>query len=487
MSNGQPPTGRANIGVVGLAVMGANLARNLASREGNTVAVYNRSPGRTRTLIEEHPEAGLVAAGSIDDFVASLAKPRTAIVMVQAGPGTDAVIEQLADRFEPGDIIVDGGNANFHDTIRRERDLRERALNFVGAGISGGEEGALRGPSIMPGGSAEAYETLGPILASIAAVAEGEPCVTHVGTDGAGHFVKMIHNGIEYADMQLIAESYDLLRRIGGHDVDAIAAVFATWNQGDLESYLIEITAEVLRHTDARTGKPLVDVIVDQAGSKGTGVWTVQNAVGLGVPVSGIGEAVFARAVSSKPEQRAAVQRAVRERPQVQPAPDGFEDDVRAALYASKVVAYAQGFDAIIAGAEEYDWSIDMGAIAKIWRGGCNIRARFLNRIVDAYAKNPDLETLLQDDYFADAIAQGESAWRRVVSVAALSGVPVPGFASALAYYDSLASERLPAALIQGQRDFFGAHTYRRTDADGVFHTLWSGDRSEIETAPAGH
>jgi 6-phosphogluconate dehydrogenase len=488
MSNdAQTRTGRANIGVVGLAVMGANLARNLASREGNTVAVFNRSPGRTRALTEQHPEAGLVASESIDDFVASLAKPRTAIVMVQAGTGTDAVIDQLAERFEPGDIIVDGGNANFHDTIRRERELRERGLNFVGAGISGGEEGALRGPSIMPGGSAEAYETLGPILASIAAVVEGEPCVTHVGTDGAGHFVKMIHNGIEYADMQLIAESYDLLRRVGGHEVDGIAEVFAAWNQGDLESYLIEITAEVLRQKDARTGRPLVDVIVDQAGSKGTGVWTVQNAVGLGVPVSGIGEAVFARAVSSKPGQRAAVQRVVRERPQVQPANEGFEDDVRAALYASKVVAYAQGFDAIIAGAEEYGWSIDKGAIARIWRGGCIIRARFLNRIVEAYAKNPDLETLLQDDYFANAIARSESAWRRVVSVAALSGVPVPGFASALAYYDSLASERLPAALIQGQRDFFGAHTYRRTDADGVFHTLWSGDRREVEAEPASH
>jgi 6-phosphogluconate dehydrogenase len=306
--DGDAQAGRANIGVVGLAVMGSNLARNLASRDGNTVAVYNRSPQRTRTLVEEHPEAGFVASESIDDFVASLAKPRTAIVMVQAGSGTDAVIAQLAERFEQGDIIVDGGNANFRDTIRRERDLREKGLNFVGTGISGGEEGALRGPSIMPGGSAEAYQTLGPILASIAAVVDGEPCVTHVGTDGAGHFVKMIHNGIEYADMQLIAESYDLLRRVGGHDVDAVADVFATWNEGDLESYLIEITAEVLRQKDTRTGRPLVDVIVDQAGSKGTGVWTVQNAVGLGVPVSGIGEAVFARAVSSKPEQRAAVQ-----------------------------------------------------------------------------------------------------------------------------------------------------------------------------------
>jgi 6-phosphogluconate dehydrogenase len=488
MSNpGQPAAGSANIGVVGLAVMGSNLARNLASREGNTVAVYNRTAQRTQALVEQFPETGFVASDSMDDFVASLAQPRTAIVMVQAGPGTDAVIGQLAERFEPGDIIVDGGNANFTDTIRRERELRERGLNFVGAGISGGEEGALKGPSIMPGGSAEAYQTLGPILASIAAVAEGEPCVTHVGTDGAGHFVKMIHNGIEYADMQLIAESYDLLRRVGRHDVGAIADVFATWNAGDLESYLIEITAEVLRQTDARTGRPLVDVIVDEAGSKGTGVWTVQNAVGLGVPVSGIGEAVFARAVSSKPEQRAAVRRVLQQRPEVQPSYDGFEDDVRAALYASKVVAYAQGFDAIIAGARQYGWDIDLGAIAKIWRGGCIIRARFLNRIVDAYAKDPDLETLLADDYFAAAVAQGEAAWRRIVSIAALSGVPVPGFASALSYYDSLASERLPAALIQGQRDFFGAHTYRRTDAEGVFHTLWSGDRSEIQAGPAAH
>jgi 6-phosphogluconate dehydrogenase len=485
--DGQQAIGRANIGVVGLAIMGSNLARNLAGREGNTVAVYNRSPQRTRTLVEGHPEAGLVASQSIDDFVASLARPRTAIIMVQAGRGTDAVIEQLAERFEPGDIIVDGGNANFLDTIRRERALREMGLNFVGAGISGGEEGALNGPSIMPGGSAEAYKTLGPILASIAAVAEGEPCVTHVGTDGAGHFVKMVHNGIEYADMQLIAESYDLLRRIGGHDVAALAEVFATWNAGDLESYLIEITAEVLRQTDARTGKPLVDVIVDQAGSKGTGVWTVQNAVGLGVPVSGIGEAVFARAVSSKPEQRAAVQRVIRDRPQVPPSYDGFEDDVRAALYASKVVAYAQGFDVIIAGAREYGWTIDLGSIAKIWRGGCIIRARFLNRIVEAYRRNPALATLLEDEYFADAVARGEQAWRRIVSIAALSGVPAPGFASALAYFDSLASQRLPAALIQGQRDFFGAHTYHRIDAAGVFHTLWSGDRSEIATEPSTH
>ena len=478
---------QANIGVVGLAVMGSNLARNLASREGNTVAVYNRTYARTQELLDEHGDMGFIASESIDDFVASLAKPRTAIIMVQAGKGTDAVIEQLAERFEPGDIIVDGGNANFHDTIRREHELRERGLNFVGTGISGGEEGALKGPSIMPGGSAEAWETLGPILKSIAAVAEGEPCVTHIGTDGAGHFVKMVHNGIEYADMQLIAESYDLLRRVGGHSPEELVQIFEEWNDGDLESYLIEITAEVLKQKDAETGKPLVDVIRDEAGSKGTGVWTVQNAVGLGIPVSGIGEAVFARAVSSKPEQRAAVQRTVTSRPEIPAVPDTFEDDVRAALYASKVVAYAQGFDLIIAGAKEYGWNINLGNVAKIWRGGCIIRAQFLNRIVEAYDKNPELPSLLVDPYFAKAVAEGESAWRRIVGIAAASGIPAPGFSSALAYYDSLASDRLPASLIQGQRDFFGAHTYGRIDKPGTFHTLWSDDRREVEQEPSTH
>ena len=480
-------TSSADIGVVGMAVMGSNLARNLA-HHGHRVAIYNRTTARTDEVIAQHGSEGdFVPSADIDAFVASLKKPRTAIIMVQAGRGTDAVIDQLAERFEPGDIIVDGGNALFTDTIRRERDLRDKQLNFVGTGISGGEEGALNGPSIMPGGSVEAYKTLGPILESIAAEAEGEPCVTHIGTDGAGHFVKMVHNGIEYADMQLIAESYDLLRTVGGHEPDAIAEVFEAWNSGDLESYLIEITAEVLRQKDAETGKPIVDVILDQAGSKGTGVWTVQNAVGLGVPVSGIGEAVFARAVSSKPEQRAAVQGVQSGRPQPVAKPENFEDDVRAALYASKVVAYAQGFDVIIAGAKEFGWDIDKGAVAKIWRAGCIIRARFLNRIVEAYERDAALPTLLADDYFAKAIGDGEAAWRRVVSTAALSGVPVPGFASALSYYDSLSTKRLPAALIQGQRDFFGAHTYRRVDKDGTFHTLWSGDRTEIESAGSSH
>ena len=480
-------TGSANIGVVGLAVMGSNLARNLASREGNTVAVYNRSPERTRLLMDEHPEAGFVASETIEEFVASLATPRTAIIMVQAGKGTDAVISQLTELFEPGDIIVDGGNALFTDPLRREKAVRETGINFVGAGISGGEEGALKGPSIMPGGSAEAYVTLGPILESIAAVVDGEPCVTHVGTDGAGHFVKMIHNGIEYADMQLIGEAYDLIRRGTGKTPAEISEIFTEWNKGELESYLIEITAEVLKQVDAETGKPLVDVILDQAGSKGTGVWTVQTALDLGIPVSGIAEAVFARSVSSKPAQRAAA--AALPGPTANPVEDvdGFIEGVRQALYASKVIAYSQGFDAIVAGAEQYNWDIKKGEIAKIWRGGCIIRARFLNRITEAYTENPGLVSLVTAPFFTDVVAKAQDSWRNVVADAAHAGIPAPVFASSLAYYDSLRADRLPAALTQGQRDFFGAHTYKRVDKEGTFHTLWSGDRTEIVTEGSSH
>jgi len=486
MSDSSSP--QANIGVVGLAVMGSNLARNLASRAGNTVAIFNRSYEKTQTLMDEHPEAGFVPSPDYAAFAASISKPRTALIMVQAGKGTDAVIDELVKVFEPGDIIIDGGNALFTDTIRREKAVRETGINFVGAGISGGEEGALNGPSIMPGGSDEAWQTIGPILKSIAAVAEGEPCVTHVGHDGAGHFVKMVHNGIEYADMQLIAEAYDLIRRGTGKSPAEISEVFAEWNKGELESYLIEITAEVLKQVDADTGKPLVDVILDQAGAKGTGAWTVQTALDLGVPVSGIAEAVFARSLSSKPAQRQAARNL--------PGPDDswtesdadeFIEDVRLALFASKIVAYSQGFDEIVAGAAQYGWDIKKGDIAKIWRGGCIIRAQFLNRITEAYATDNGLVALLTAPYFVEALERAQGSWRRIVAMAAHAGVPAPAFSSSLAYYDGLRADRLPAALIQGQRDFFGAHTYQRVDQQGTFHTLWSGDRSEIEAEPAAH
>ena len=478
------PATKAQIGVTGLAVMGSNLARNFA-RNGFVTAVHNRTEAKTTALISEHGSDGtFVASGSSADFVASLEPPRKIIIMVKAGGPTDAVIDELSELLEPGDILIDGGNAKFSDTIRREAALRDKGIHFVGCGISGGEEGALNGPSIMPGGSKESYESLGPILEKISAHVDGDPCCTHIGADGAGHFVKMVHNGIEYADMQLIAEAYDLLRRGAGMEPAEIAATFSDWNAGELDSFLIEITADLLAHVDAETGRPFVDVVLDAAGMKGTGTWTVQTALDLGVPVSGIAEAVFARGLSSEAEQRSAAAGKL-------PGPDSpwqvkdrdaFIEDVRVALYASKIVAYAQGFDEIAAGAREYGWDIDRGAVARIWRGGCIIRARFLNRITESYdgAAQAPLSLLLAP-YFTEAITGAQSSWRRVVAGAAQSGIPTPGFAAALSYYDGLRSERLPAALIQAQRDFFGAHTYKRVDKDGVFHTLWSGDRSEIE------
>jgi len=472
---------QAQIGVTGLAVMGRNLARNLA-RNGYTVAVHNRSQGRTDSLVADHGHEGtFVPAATMAEFVASLRRPRTAIVMVQAGAGTDAVIEELADLMEPGDIIVDAGNAHFPDTVRREKALRARGLHFVGTGVSGGEEGALNGPSIMPGGTVEAYATLGPMLEKISAHVDGVPCCTHVGPDGAGHFVKMVHNGIEYADMQLIGEAYDLLRQGLGWSARQVGEVFGAWNEGDLESYLIEITADVLAHVDARTGRDFVDVVLDQAEQKGTGRWTVQSALDLGVPVTGIAEATFARALSGGVPQREAARAALpaHAEPWAVSDEEAFVDDVRAALYASKVVAYSQGFDQIAAASEQFGWGIDRGAMARIWRGGCIIRARFLNRITEAYERDPGLPLLLADPYFTDVVGRGLAAWRRIVAAAATHGVPAPAFASSLAYYDGVRAERLPAALTQAQRDFFGAHTYHRVDREGAFHTDWSGDRTE--------
>ncbi|MGY1725374.1 NADP-dependent phosphogluconate dehydrogenase [Geodermatophilus sp. SYSU D01062] len=473
------------MGVTGLATMGANLARNLA-RHGCRVVLHNRTQARTDALVAAHGDEGaFVPTGSVEEFVAALARPRKVVVMVQAGAPTDAVVEEVALLLEPGDVLVDGGNARYTDTIRRTQALAERGVHFVGCGISGGEEGALLGPSIMPGGSAEAYAIVGPLLESIAAVVDGTPCCTHVGSDGAGHFVKMVHNGIEYADMQLIAEAHDLLRARLGLSPAEIGEVFAGWNAGDLESYLVEITAEVLGHVDAATGRPFVDVVLDQAEQKGTGRWTVQSALDLGVPVSGIAEAVFARSLSGHTAQRAAA-RAVLPGPSSAPEPvadrDAFVEAVRQALYASKVVAYAQGFDQIAAGAREHGWTVDPGALATIWRGGCIIRARFLDRIRQAYADEPDLTTLLTHGYFRDAVADCLEGWRTVVVEAARAGIPAPGFSTALAHYDGLRAERLPAALVQGLRDLFGAHTYRRVDRDGVFHTVWAEDPREVRT-----
>ena len=472
----------AQIGVTGLAVMGRNLARNIA-RHGYRVAVHNRSYARTESLIAEHGDDGVfIPSESTADFVASIERPRKIIVMVKAGAATDAVIDELVPLVDEGDIIIDAGNAHFPDTIRRENALAAKGIHFVGMGVSGGEEGALNGPSIMPGGAPESYTTLGPILEDIAAKVDGVPCATYVGPDGAGHFVKMVHNGIEYADMQLIAEAYDLLRQGLGLSAGEIAEIFAQWNEGDLESFLIEITAEVLGHVDEETGKAFVDIVLDRAEQKGTGRWTVQNALDLGVPITGIAEATFARALSGSVPQREAAQGTLPANAGAWDIADreAFIEDVRKALYASKVVAYSQGFDQIAAASAEHNWNIDSGAMARIWRGGCIIRARFLNRITEAYEREPGLSLLLADPYFTNAVGEAVASWRRIVSLAALNGVPTPAFSSSLAYYDGVRAPRLPANLIQAQRDFFGAHTYHRVDKPGVFHTDWSGDRREI-------
>ena len=536
-----PPVAVADLGVTGMGVMGSRLARNFA-RHGYTVAIHNVTPDMTADVINEHGEEGqFVPADDMADFVASLKTPRVVLVMVVAGEITDQVIERVAQYLEPGDIIIDGGNALYTDTIRREKELAERGLLFVGAGVSGGAEGALNGPSIMPGASEEAYERVGPLLTAISARAEdGEPCTTHISTDGSGHYVKMVHNGIEYADMQLIAEAYALLSGALKMTPAEMSKVFAAWNETELESYLIEITSEVLAKVDEETGKPLVDVIVDQAGQKGTGRWTVQDALDLGVPITGIAEATFARALSSSVPQREAGAdlQALAEAWDVTDR-DAFIGDVRRALYASKVVAYSQGFDQIAAAALEYDWNIDLGAVAKIWRAGCIIRARFLDEIAAAYdadhvipaatsdgdagagdepdkdgagtaneastdsehaagehsgTHTPDAETadaegssggetdvplLLAAPHFRDTVEECIPALRRIVAQAALHGVAVPAFGASLAYYDGVRVNRLPAALIQGLRDYFGSHTYARIDKDGIFHTRWAEDGAE--------
>ena len=470
----------AQVGMIGMAVMGSNLARNLA-RRGFRVALYNRTAARTDEVIALHGSEGDFAPfHELADFVASLERPRRVILMVKAGGPTDATIDALVPLLEKGDIVVDGGNSFFQDTRRREQRLRDLGLHFVGAGISGGEVGALEGPSIMPGGSPESYEALGPILERIAADVNGEPCCTYIGTDGAGHFVKMVHNGIEYADMQFIGEAYELLKALGlGHA--EMADIFATWNTGDLDSYLIEITAEVLRKTDPRTGVPLVDVIRDAAGMKGTGTWTVQSALDLGTPVNTIAESVFARAISSSPELRTAARAALHgpDRGIRVADRDVFVEQVRQALWASKVVAYAQGLDEIRMAAAEYGWSIDIAEVARIWRAGCIIRARLLERIRSEYAAG-NLVTLLEAPSIVAGLTEAQEGWRTVVAEAVRAGVPVPGFSAALAHYDQARAPRLNAALTQGLRDYFGAHTYRRIDDEGAFHINWSTDGAEV-------
>ena len=470
----------AQVGVIGLAVMGSNLARNFASR-GHTVAVYNRTFEKTEVFSTDFgAEGAFVATPTLEEFVAALERPRKMIIMVKAGAGTDAVIDQLIPLLEEGDIVVDGGNAHYEDTRRREEKLRGIGLHFVGAGISGGEEGALKGPSIMPGGSPESYAALGPLLEDISAKVDDEPCCAYMGTDGAGHFVKMVHNGIEYADMQFIAEAYDILSA-AGMTAREIAEVFRQWNTGDLDSYLIEITSEVLdQEVD---GRPLVEVITDQAEQKGTGRWTVQIALELGVPVNTIAESVFARSTSGHTALREAARAALKG-----PHRDGVDsshrtaliEQVRQALWASKVVAYAQGLDQIRTASETYGWDVNISEVARIWRAGCIIRAKLLERIRAEYA-GANLTTLLAAPSVAAELGNSQDAWRHVVAVATTAGVPVPGFSAALAYYDTVRSERLPTSLVQGLRDFFGAHTYQRIDKPGTFHTLWSGDRSEVE------
>ena len=477
----QAQAGAADIGVLGLAVMGANLARN-AARNGFGVALFNRNHERTDKLMAEHGSEGrFYPAKTIEAFVDALARPRAIIIMVKAGKPVDDMIEELIGHLEPDDIIIDGGNSLFTDTARRFKRCRDADIRFIGMGISGGEEGALEGPSMMPGGERSAYDRIAPMVTKMAVSVDGTPCCTYIGTEGAGHYVKMVHNGIEYADMQLITEAYDLMKTLYGLDAAAMADIFTEWKAGDLDSYLIEITAAVLRKTDD-TGHPLVDAIVDEAEQKGTGRWTAQNALELGVPLTAITEAVYARALSGRRAMRGEAERAL-PHPAVTPRTPTREDidAIRDALYASKIIAYAQGFEQMTVASETFGWGLHLGEIATIWRGGCIIRARFLNRIREAYDRDPKLSNLLLDDYFRDAVVKAEAAWRRVIVLAVENGVAVPAFSSSLAYYDGLRRARGPANLLQGLRDYFGAHTYRRLDKEGSFHTRWSQDGSEIE------
>lgn len=468
----------ADFGVVGLAVMGRNLALNVESR-GYTVAVYNRSSARTEDLVQTHSDKKFVPGYTVEEFVKSIKAPRRILLMVKAGAGTDAVIEELLPFLEKGDILIDGGNTFFEDTMRRSVKLAQSGINFIGMGVSGGELGALQGPSMMPGGQRDAYDLVEPILKEIAAKApeDGKPTVAYIGPNGAGHYVKMVHNGIEYGDMQLIAESYDLLKRLLKLDKDALAGTFAEWNKGELDSYLIEITADILtRDDDLGSGKPMVDMILDRAGNKGTGKWSSQSALEVGAPQSLITESVYARYISAMKDDRVAASK-------VLAGPefsfdgdvDATVEDIREALYFGKIMSYAQGFDQLRMASDHYDWDLQYGELAQLWRAGAIIRARFLQRITDAYDNEAGLHNLLLDPYFKDVAEKYQAAARRVIALATAAGVPVPSLSAAVAYFDSYRSEVLPANLIQAQRDYFGAHTYERTDkpAGEMYHYSW--------------
>jgi len=466
---------QADIGLIGLAVMGQNLVLNIESR-GYAAAVYNRTAERTREFMEQRAGGRKIVAGySIAEFLGSLERPRKVMIMVKAGKPVDEVIGQLVPYLEKGDILIDGGNSFFQDTIRRTRELESKGFRYIGTGVSGGEEGALHGPSIMPGGTREAYDQVGKILLEISAKVDGQPCCTYIGTDGAGHYVKMVHNGIEYGDMQLIGEAYMLMKDALGMSHEQMHRTFTEWNKGELDSYLIEITADILSKTDPETGEPLVEMILDKAGQKGTGKWTSQSALDLGISTPTVAEAVFARCISSVKEQRVEAS-SVLSGPKTAFHGDEeeFIESIRQALYASKICSYAQGFALMQSAAQEYSWDLKPGEIAMIWRGGCIIRAKFLGKIKEAYDRNPDLQNLLMDPYFSEIVQNNQPRWRQVVSMAIQMGVPVPGFSSAITYYDAYRNERLWANMIQAQRDYFGAHTYQRTDREGIFHTEWT-------------
>ncbi|MCC5894590.1 MAG: NADP-dependent phosphogluconate dehydrogenase [Alkalibacterium sp.] len=473
---------KQEIGVIGMAVMGKNLALNIESR-GYSVSIYNRTGSKTEGVINENPDKNLTATFELEEFVNSLETPRKIVLMVQAGRGTDAVIKQLLPFLDKGDVLIDGGNTFYQDTIRRSKELEDSGIYFIGTGVSGGEEGALLGPAIMPGGQKEAYDLVAPILEQIAAKApaDGEPCVTYIGPDGAGHYVKMVHNGIEYGDMQLIAESYHILKDMVGLSNEEIADVFKEWNTGELDSFLIEITADALTKKDPETGKHMIDIILDRAGNKGTGKWTSQSALDLGLPLPLITESVFARYISALKDERVAASKVL-----PKPAVKEFEGDkeeviekIRQALYFSKIMSYAQGFAQMGTASKEYDWNLKYGEIAKIFRAGCIIRARFLQKITEAYEREPELKNLVLDDYFMDIAERYQQSVRDLVGLSVQAGVPVPAYSSAIAYYDSYRSERLPANIIQAQRDYFGAHTYERVDKEGSFHFDWYGNKGE--------